>query len=132
VGLEAISRGAAAAVLVDVDTGVLRRNLERLGAPEAEVIESEAGSAVRRLVKRGDRFEVVFSDPPYAHAGAASAAGLAELLAPRGVLVVQADSGTRVETPDGLSAVRERAYGRNVFHFFERNAGEQNAGAPTR
>jgi len=133
VGLEAISRGAAAAVLVDVDTGVLRRNLERLdGAPEAEVIESEAGSAVRRLVKLGDRFEVVFSDPPYAHTGAASAAGLAELLAPGGVLVVQADSGTRVATPDGLSAVRERAYGRNVFHFFERNATEKNAGAPTR
>jgi 16S rRNA (guanine(966)-N(2))-methyltransferase RsmD len=126
VGLEAISRGAARAVLVDVETGVLRRNLERLdGAASVEVIDSDAGDAVGRLVERGDRFEVVFSDPPYARVSTASAARLADLLAPGGLLVVQADAGTRVEAPNGLRAVRERAYGRNVFHFFEQDVSER-------
>jgi len=123
IALEALSRGAERAVLVDLDAGAARGNAERLGAGvSAEVLAVAAAEAVSRLASRGDRFDVVFSDPPYA-SGAGPPEDLAPLLAPGGLLVLQGDAGSRVESPAGLEPAGERAYGRNVFHFFERPGG---------
>jgi 16S rRNA (guanine966-N2)-methyltransferase len=117
VGLEALSRGASAAVLVDRDPSAARRNAERLGAVQsADVLGSPAAEALRRLHARGERFDVIFSDPPYG--AAEDGLEVAGLLADGGLLVVQSDEGESVEPPPGLSAGRRRAYGRNVFHFF--------------
>lgn len=122
VGLEAISRGAEHAVLVDRDAAAARGNVERLGASgSVEVLASDAAAAERLLRSRGGLFDIVFSDPPY---GAGSGGvDLASLLAPEGVLVVQTDAGTALEPPPDLRPDRARAYGRNVFHFFRRAEG---------
>jgi 16S rRNA (guanine966-N2)-methyltransferase len=120
VALEALSRGAGRAVLVDVDAASARRNVEKLGTVdlnmEVEVLETSARDAVRRLRSRGDRFDVVFSDPPYA--AGPRPPEVADVLAPGGVLVVQTDTSEEVPAPPGLRAAGRRAYGRNVFHFF--------------
>ncbi len=123
VGLEAVSRGAAAAVLVDSDGSAILRTCVRLEArpEEVRIVASEAAAAVAGLTRAGERFELVFADPPYrAEGGAGGRAidGAAGLLTHRGLLVVQADAGETVRPPRGLKAVSERAYGRNVFHFF--------------
>jgi 16S rRNA (guanine966-N2)-methyltransferase len=118
VGLEALSRGAMHAVLVDRDAATLARNTERIGAERSvEILEADAGTAIERLAARGDLFDVIFSDPPYA--GEADAPrGIAALLAQDGVLVLQRDTGAAESSAVGLVLVRERRYGRNVFHFF--------------
>lgn len=122
VAFEALSRGADRAVLVDVDAAAARRNAERLGAGgAAEILESGAAEAVRGLVSKGVTFDVLFSDPPYS-SGSEAAFDPVPLLAEGGVFVVQSDAGERLVPPRGLVAARERAYGRNVFHFFERPA----------
>ena len=63
--LEAISRGATEAVLVEQD-GATARHLERLirdwGVSEARVIHDDAFGLLR---KDGEPFDVVFVDPPY-------------------------------------------------------------------
>jgi 16S rRNA (guanine966-N2)-methyltransferase len=133
VGLEAVSRGAASAILVDSDAGAVARTCARLSAlpEEIRVVAGEAGPALERLSRAGERFDLVFADPPYgAGRGGAGramdvAAGVgraidvaAELLADGGVLVVQADAGETVPPPRGLRPLARRAYGRNVFHFF--------------
>jgi len=71
-GIEALSRGASHAVLIDDDgraVSTIRRNLARLGADldgvTAEVVRADvvawlAGPAAAR------RFDVAFADPPYA------------------------------------------------------------------
>jgi len=123
VGFEAVSRGAASVVLVDSDAGAIARTCARLSADpeEVRILASEAEDAVARLRREGERFEVVFADPPYradGTAGGRAIEGAAGLLAERGVLVVQADAGETVRPPPGLRALAERAYGRNVFHFF--------------
>jgi 16S rRNA (guanine(966)-N(2))-methyltransferase RsmD len=120
VGLEAVSRGAASAVLVESDSAALARTCVRLGAsPEqVRVLSSEAGSALATLLRAGDRFDLVFADPPYASDPRRILDGAARLLAQGGVLVVQADEGADVRPPPSLEPVSRRAYGRNVFHFF--------------
>ena len=83
-GLEALSRGAAAAVLVECDrhaAAALRESIERLGAgARARLFEQPAQSFLAAAV---DRFDVVFLDPPF-DAGALPAA-LGQLTA-RGLL----------------------------------------------
>ena len=120
VGIEAVSRGAAAAVLVERDAGVLRGNLERLGAgPEISVVESGAGEGMRLLASRGARFDIVFSDPPYALEGEPLTV-VTHLLAPGALLILQRDRNASTSPIEGLARVGDRAYGRNAFEFFER------------
>jgi len=64
-GFEAASRGAARVVMVESDRAVLaalRRSRERLGADEVEVV---AGDALEYLARAGERFDLVFLDPPF-------------------------------------------------------------------
>jgi 16S rRNA (guanine966-N2)-methyltransferase len=122
VGLEAISRGAFRAVLVERRPSAARRNVARLGAgPEVELIAGDAQAALADLAARGERFEIVFADPPYDAAPDSEMwAAVAGLLAPGGTFVLQSDAGApapplpeRLLRPDG-----RRPYGRNVFWFF--------------
>ncbi len=61
--IEALSRGAGRATLVDVRTSLARRNVEELGlAGRCEVVRSDAARYLRRARRR---FDLVFCDPPY-------------------------------------------------------------------
>ncbi len=71
VGLEALSRGAARVVLVDKSAAAVaaaRANAEALAAAggEALVFRQDARTALLAFADQGQRFDVVFLDPPYA------------------------------------------------------------------
>ena len=64
-GFEAASRGAARVVMVEANRGVaaaLRSSREALGAAAVEIV---AGDGFAFLAQRGERFDVVFLDPPF-------------------------------------------------------------------
>jgi 16S rRNA (guanine(966)-N(2))-methyltransferase RsmD len=67
--LEALSRGASMAVVVERDrkaVDAIRRNVEELGlSGRVEVVSQDVSGALSRLVHRGLRFDIVFADPPY-------------------------------------------------------------------
>lgn len=119
VGLEALSRGASAAVFVERDSRALERNLATLGAEpeEFEIVRDDARDAICALERRGETCDLVFADPPYS-LEAVLLKRIGALLAPAGKLVVQTDSNASApEFPD-LSHLERRAYGRNAFWFF--------------
>jgi len=127
VGLEAVSRGAAAAVFVDADASAVAKTCARIGAApgEVRVVSGDAGAAVVALARGAERFDLIFADPPYGGADppygedrGRAMDGAAALLAAGGVLIVQADAGEAVLPPAGLKPLSRRDYGRNVFHFF--------------
>ena len=124
VGLEAVSRGARRAVLVEQKPAALDRNVARLPAEsgEIEVLRGSVGEALEALRRRRDHFDLVFSDPPYGStAEAAVPQTLGEILAPGGLVIVQTDGRSRALTePDGWTILSRRDYGRNVFFFFAR------------
>ena len=68
--IEALSRGAARAVLVERDdaaVAVIRENLRRTGlAATATVVRREVLAALRDPEMRADRFDLAIVDPPYA------------------------------------------------------------------
>ncbi len=120
-GLEAISRGAPSAVLVDHDASavvVMRKNLAALGREAVghpvRIVKDDAARAIIRLAGTGDRFELCFLDPPYAAVAALAAAldRLPAVLAPGAVVVVEYDRRMPPEAwPPGLSPEDVREYG---------------------
>ena len=120
VGIEAVSRGARSAVLVETDAAPVRRAVERLGgAGEIEVLDRPVGDALALLAARGERFDLVFADPPYAAApDAGELERCAGLLGRAGVLVLQLDARREEPAIESLERLDRRAYGRNVFLFF--------------
>lgn len=70
-GLEALSRGAAAATFVEIDRQaheVVRRNIDATisdGTHDADLIKGDATRVVRSLALAERRFDLVFFDPPY-------------------------------------------------------------------
>jgi 16S rRNA (guanine(966)-N(2))-methyltransferase RsmD len=69
VGIEALSRGALEAVFVESDrfaVEVLRRNLALVPKAAARLRPDDVDAAVAELARRGERFDLIFLDPPYA------------------------------------------------------------------
>jgi 16S rRNA (guanine966-N2)-methyltransferase len=110
-GIEALSRGAAAAVFVERDPRALaaiRRNLDALGLAE-DVVRQDA---LRFLARAEGTFDLVFCDPPYdsvPRIAGPLAERLPALLAEGARIVTESDKRTPLELP--LPLVTERTYG---------------------
>ncbi len=127
VGLEALSRGAAAAVLVESDVraaAVIRRNAESVGLPGARVVVDRVE---RFLGGPATAYDVVFADPPYAVPDEEVTAMLAALadggwLATDAVVVVErATRGAGPAWVRGLAAERSRRYGETTLWYGRRS-----------
>jgi len=125
-GIEALSRGAARAVFVErsrAALGVLRRNLASLGLGEDEVrvVGGDARAALRRLGRGGERFDLVFLDPPYASDEAPRALeGLVAsgVLSPTAQVVLEASRRHPVPIVAGLALCDQRRYGDTLIARF--------------
>lgn len=125
VGLEALSRGAAVAVLVEKSRAaidVLRRNVATIGLPGAEIVPM----AVSRYLAGAPEhpFDVVFADPPYGTELTGTLARLSDprWLAPSAVVIVeQSARDTPIdEAAAFLTPVGERRYGDTVLWYGRR------------
>lgn len=124
---EALSRGARQAVLVEEEGAsleVLRRNLEALGLAErAQVLPLPVQGALKKLSARGEKFDLVFLDPPYGRGLAAATLKALEasgLLDPEARVV--AEHSRREALPEQvgrLSLSRCRRYGDTQVAFYE-------------
>ena len=126
-GIEALSRGAARAVFVDRSApaaAAITANLAALGlSTRAVVICAEARRALQRLLSSGQRFELVFVDPPYR--GDASSDILrrlvaAELLAPEAWVVAHQFKGAPEATAAELEPVVRSVTGDHRITIFRR------------
>ena len=116
-GLEALSRGAAAVLFVDSDrraADVISRNIATVGLAGANVRRAAVAAV---LASAGGPVDLVFADPPYEMSTADVDAVLAGLesngwVAPGGVVVVERPvSAAPLTWPAGWTAWPERRYG---------------------
>lgn len=130
-GFEALSRGAAEVVFVDRAPAALRcvrDNAGALGVMDAvEIHRGDALAVLRRLASRGDRFDLVFVDPPYATDLAATSLrelGAGSLVAPGGIVVVEHDRRRPPATESGcLIQADSRRYGDTAVTFYRPEQG---------
>jgi 16S rRNA (guanine966-N2)-methyltransferase len=114
--IEALSRGAARALLVDRDTRPALGNVERLGLGErAELVRADAGRWLATVPDGAGahRFDLVFVDAPYKLADPVTEdlnTHLPRLLAPGGRAIVESGAGRPLRI-DSLERLRQRRYG---------------------
>ncbi len=138
--LEALSRGADTALIVEADpraVAVIRANIDAVGLPGARVLRGRAERLAAALPDAADagRCDVVFADPPYAMDRAALAAVLRDLvthgwLAANAVAVVERDTRDAAWVwPDGFVGTRSRRYGAGTL-WYGRAAGADVPSGP--
>ena len=121
--IEALSRGAEAADLVEADKGaqaVIADNLQRTGlAPKAHLWRMRVERALPLL---GGQYDVILADPPYADPQIASVLSqLGELTAAEGLVAVE--HASRVSLPDDASPLRlwkRRRHGDTTLSIYQR------------
>ena len=124
--LEAISRGAASAVLVDVDreaAACIRRNVEKLRfEKETLLLKCDWRQAVLQLkAGRCEPFDLVFLDPPYRMTELGemcNALADADLLADECMLVLEHRTGPFQMPDERFSLLKERSYADTEIHFY--------------
>ncbi|MGH6653883.1 MAG: 16S rRNA (guanine(966)-N(2))-methyltransferase RsmD [Actinocrinis sp.] len=130
IGLEALSRGATAALLVESDrtaARIIRANLDTLGLtggqPAAEPVERLAATPCPT-----EPYDVAYLDPPYA-LSAGELAKVLVTLADNGwladgalVAVERASRDPQWLWPQGFESQRSRAYGEGTVWYGRRRA----------
>jgi 16S rRNA (guanine966-N2)-methyltransferase len=114
--IEALSRGAERAVLVDRDTRPALGNVERLGLRErTELVRGDVGRWLAALPEDSEcpRFDLVFVDAPYRLADRVAQdlnTHLPRLLASGGRAIAESGAGKPLRI-DSLERLRQRRYG---------------------
>lgn len=115
--IEALSRGAASATLVDTRPDPARANVAALGLEgRATVVAADALEFLRR---GGERFDLILCDPPYrlaARLGPDLDQPLLARLRPAGRIV--AESSAREPLDFALEPWRERRYGEALVRIY--------------
>lgn len=125
-GLEALSRGAQAAVFVENQASalqVLHRNLAQCGLQEVgRILPLPVGRALPKLAAAGERFFLIFLDPPYGQNLAAATIVLLarhHLVSPGGLII--AEHSRREElaaTYLNIERIDQRRYGATLISFY--------------
>lgn len=124
VGIEALSRGAGEALLVEQDrrtAELISRNARTLGFDRARVVTSSVATFLGQAAPA--QFDFVFLDPPYPLENADVTADLVLLvehgwLAPDALVVVERRRRPGIpDWPAGITAGRERKYGDTVLGY---------------
>ena len=129
--LESLSRGAAAAVLVDCGAKacrVIRENIDALAyGDRAQLLRMTDTAALAKLSAAGEQFDLVFLDPPYRMDTAPVCERLARegLLAAGGLIVTEHAKETPPAVSGALALTDRRIYGVTGLSLFAR-AGEEN------
>jgi 16S rRNA (guanine(966)-N(2))-methyltransferase RsmD len=128
-GIEALSRGASHVVFVErspASLAVLRRNLRALDLEAvARVVRGNVRGVLPRLSRDGERFDLVFADPPYAMSEDLESL---ERLVSGGLLLdgatVVVERSRRHSLPHiaGLVSSDARRYGDTVLEWLEPDA----------
>jgi 16S rRNA (guanine(966)-N(2))-methyltransferase RsmD len=125
--IEALSRGAGTALLVDRDTRPALGNVQRLGLGErVELLRADVGRWLGQVPggPAAGKFDLVFVDAPYRLADRVAKdlnTHLPQLLAPGGRAVVESGAGRPLRI-DSLERLRQRRYGAADVCFYAETA----------
>jgi len=118
--IEALSRGASHAALVDSSSAAvaaIHRNLSAVGA-DAEVRRQDALAYLRTAFRVARQYDLVFLDPPYRHASALGrelSTALGPVLAPAARVVAESDRRAPLELD--MTLLDERRYGDTLIRI---------------
>jgi 16S rRNA (guanine966-N2)-methyltransferase len=125
-GFEAASRGAAHVMLVESQAAAARQlqaTCDKLHAAQVEVRRGDALAMAEMLARSGQRYELIFLDPPYHQEWLQRMLPVCrQLLAPGGLLYMEAETALDAEPQApwlaGWRVVRTDRAGMVFYHLF--------------
>ncbi|MBE9546372.1 MAG: 16S rRNA (guanine(966)-N(2))-methyltransferase RsmD [Proteobacteria bacterium] len=126
IGLEALSRGAAKTVFVEVNTlfiEAIKRNLNTCGFDSNyEIVSAPVEKGLKLLGKRRDQFNIIFADPPYEKNLIKKTLHLldgSDLISEDGIMIIQHSLREELEGDVGNFILTDRRrYGDTIISFF--------------
>lgn len=126
IGIEALSRGAEEAVFVDFSLEskkIIDYNLEHTKLKEkAKVYSQKVSEVVEKLSRNGEKFDIIFMDPPYKKGLADETLKLIkekEILAEDGYIIVEHETVGELKIPEGFQIFKEKEYRKTTMTFIE-------------
>ena len=122
---EAVSRGAKSGVCTDISSEsvkVIIKNREKLGFED--LVRVENIGAEKFLKSTEDEFDIIFMDPPYNKGFIIPVIKLIierNILSDDGIIVVESDSPDDISDIKGVTAVKQRRYGRTDVTVFTKD-----------
>lgn len=124
IGLEALSRGAAHATFIDSGREaieLIRKNIAICKfEDQTTLVPYAAATAISKLGKQGEQFDLIFVDPPYnknlVNPSFQQIAD-ANLLAPGGQIICEHFPKEVLVPPAGYTLADERKYGQTLISF---------------
>lgn len=124
-GIEALSRGAEKAIFVEHNAHILtalRRNIKECRLEKkSEILAGDVYKGIRILASRGETFDLIFIDPPYAR-------GLIKptlkdlsqnsLVSPQGLVIAEHSLKEDVSIPIPWELIDRRQYGTTSISFW--------------
>ena len=111
-GFEALSRGAAAATLIEIEPRVcaqLESEITRFGATGVEVITADAHTFLKQA---SGAYDIIFIDPPFGAGLAQEALALialnSRILSPASLIYVEQETDANITPPTGFSVLRQK------------------------
>lgn len=125
-GIEALSRGAESTIFVDQNStcrDIIVENLEKTKLlNKAKVIKLDVFSAIRQLGKQGEKFDIIFLDPPYNMkflVNTVQSIDEFDIISEEGIIACEHHKNEEApETIGGLNKVRVKSYGEKIYSFY--------------
>jgi len=123
VGIEALSRGAAFAMFVDMSREaitIIKKNIELCGFTNAKIFPHPVSVAIEYFGKHNEKFDLIFVDPPYLKnlvnptLEDIAAKGI---LKENGQIIVEHSPKEPIKEISGLALTDTRKYGQTLISF---------------
>lgn len=120
-GLEAVSRGASSAVLIDLSIDIAKKNILDSKLKNVKLIK---GDVKKELTRLNAEFDIIFIDPPYGVFEPEEILKIIyenNILAQEGTLIYEESARTFFPAQtDGFRITKERTYGDTVIYYLKR------------
>lgn len=126
-GIEALSRGALRCLFVDnlaEASELIEKNLDACGfSAKGQVLNMTVGKAIRELDLKGEKFDLIFIDPPYLKNDVKKTLqklAQSNLLHNRTRMIIEHHPKEKIEEIAGLVLTDQRKYGQTLVSFFKK------------
>ncbi len=125
-GIEALSRGASSCVFLDADTRNVKVNLDKIGL-SCRTVRADFRVGLKRL--KGEKFDIMFCDPPYAADYWEKALFLAlenDLIADGGIIILEHSSENNLINVPKNCIIDHRVFGITALDIITRGECESD------
>ncbi len=120
--IEALSRGASVSVGIDARLELAKQNAAKLKVEGLTLFKNDVLRALEILERKGESFNIIFFDPPYAYEGIEDVVeniSRSSVLAADGVFAIEHDNKTHLpQTLNRLSFYRRYDYGQSKITVY--------------